>query len=117
MQRRSTNIKSERGSGEIDLKTFYLPVRDTEIAPERCRASASPSHQWRQQEIFRSKLKGLALICVPLVFAMARPRPPSAVVSGSAGRPSAASRSRLVHLSNAKHRPAQTTTQSHQCQL
>ena len=33
LQRRSTNIKSERGSGEIDLKTFYLPVRDTEITP------------------------------------------------------------------------------------
>jgi hypothetical protein len=41
MQRRSTNIKSEGGCGEIDLKTFYLPVRDTEIALERCRASAS----------------------------------------------------------------------------
>ena len=33
LQRRWTNIKSERGSEEIDLKTFYLPVRDTEIAP------------------------------------------------------------------------------------
>ena len=46
-----------------------------------------PKPSVRQQEIFRSKLKGLALVCVPLVSAMARPRPPSAVVSGSAGTP------------------------------
>jgi hypothetical protein len=68
LQRRSTNIKSERGSGEIDLKTFYLPVRNTEIAPSD--AVLPLPQAISAAEIFWSKLKGLALVCLPLVSAL-----------------------------------------------